>query len=49
VPCLDVAGAAPGGSANAMCLDPFCVAAGGFPGGSAAPAGRGGSGSCLLD
>lgn len=48
VPCLDPAGAAPG-SANAMCLDPFCVAAGGFPGGSAAPAGRGGSGSCLLD
>ena len=51
VPCLDPVGAAPGlaGSANAMRLDPFCVAAGGFPGGSAAPAGRGGSGSCLLD
>ena len=44
------AGAAPGVSANAtMCLDPFCVAAGGFPGGSAAPSCPSGSGSCLLD
>ena len=48
-PCLDPVGAAPGASANVMFQDPFCPAAAGFAGGSTAPAGRGGGGSCLLD
>ena len=48
-PCLDPVGAAPDASANAMFQDPFCPAAAGFAGGSTAPAGRGGGGSCLLD
>ena len=48
-PCLDPVGAAPGASANVMFQDPFCPAAAGFAGGSNAPAGRGGGGSCLLD